>query len=427
MNPTLACPEAAGSVPNRRARAQSAMIPKPIDEISPADIDALVASDVPEGRRLDYKEVLPDLTKPAEVTELLQDVAALANAGGGDIVFGIRERRDTAGKATGHPAAVMALTVPNPDQLGLRITNILRGNIDPIVIGLQSKFISGWNNQHVAVLRIPNSPLAPHMITQGSGQKTNSRFYMRHGAGKQPMDVSEIRSAFLRSEGARTALSRFRAERIESITSPEATIPLRRGPLVVLHLVPAESLGAEASVPLDRAKILNTELRPITDAGWNTRFNFDGYACTSGDSHESPATSYMQLFRNGCIESATTQLFVQRDTSMVLGGDTLQHALIDGVRRYAQAQKSLGLSPPLYVMVTLLGAAGCFLGHESSNFWPNHVPLTRARMFLPDVALETFESEVPRALRPIFDTIWQAFGNERCRNYDAQGNWKPSR
>jgi len=61
----------------------------PIDELSEADLQALVEREVQEGPHLDFKLKLPR-TKD-EKKELARDAAALANAYGGYLIFGVRE------------------------------------------------------------------------------------------------------------------------------------------------------------------------------------------------------------------------------------------------------------------------------------------------------------------------------------------------
>src|SRR3954451_17276289 len=69
------------------------MIEKPVQGISKDDIDALVADEVREGRTLDYKEKLPG-NADKDKKEFLADVSSFANAGGGDMIFGVVEKRD---------------------------------------------------------------------------------------------------------------------------------------------------------------------------------------------------------------------------------------------------------------------------------------------------------------------------------------------
>ena len=70
---------------------------KQLDELTWDDIDGLVTGAVPEDQHIDFKEDLPDLKSgkaDRARKELARDFAALANATGGDLVFGVREGRD---------------------------------------------------------------------------------------------------------------------------------------------------------------------------------------------------------------------------------------------------------------------------------------------------------------------------------------------
>ena len=68
------------------------MIPKEFDTIGKEDIEALVANAVSEGRTIEYKEKLPGGTDD-DRREFLADASSFANAGGGDLIYGIREKR----------------------------------------------------------------------------------------------------------------------------------------------------------------------------------------------------------------------------------------------------------------------------------------------------------------------------------------------
>lgn len=67
------------------------MIAKRLSEIEKSDLDALVTNGVSEGKTLDYKLSLPGPSDD-DKKEFLADVSSFANAGGGDIVFGICTR-----------------------------------------------------------------------------------------------------------------------------------------------------------------------------------------------------------------------------------------------------------------------------------------------------------------------------------------------
>src|SRR5687767_2839466 len=95
------------------------MYAKDFDAIEKADIDQLVTNQVTERRTLDYKQSLPG-GSDGDKKEFLADVSSFANASGGYLIFGIRDRRDSEGKPTGVPEIVEGLD-GNADQEILRL------------------------------------------------------------------------------------------------------------------------------------------------------------------------------------------------------------------------------------------------------------------------------------------------------------------
>jgi hypothetical protein len=93
-----------------------------IDELSELHLQALIDNEVPEGRGIDYKLTLPGTTNDAK-KEFLADVSSFANAGGGDIVFGVDE-------SAGLPTDLQGLS-DNLDEAMLRIESSIRDGIAP--------------------------------------------------------------------------------------------------------------------------------------------------------------------------------------------------------------------------------------------------------------------------------------------------------
>jgi predicted HTH transcriptional regulator len=75
------------------------MIPKPINDISLSDLQALIGN-VREGKTIEYKSDMPGRAA-TETGPFLAGVSSLANTSGGDFVLGIKE---DAGLATAIPA-----------------------------------------------------------------------------------------------------------------------------------------------------------------------------------------------------------------------------------------------------------------------------------------------------------------------------------
>src|SRR6478735_7031660 len=155
------------------------MLDRPLEALSFADLERLVTNGVSESRSLEYKEALPG-NSDGDRKEFLADVSAFANTTGGDLVYGVVERRDAAGKATGIPEAVTGVTASNADHETRRLEQMLRDGVAPRMAGVRLQWIPGAPQGSTLVIRVPRSWAGPHMVTY----QQHSRFYARHATGK---------------------------------------------------------------------------------------------------------------------------------------------------------------------------------------------------------------------------------------------------
>src|SRR6266481_5390739 len=99
------------------------MIPKILDQITEADLKALIDAAVAERKTLDYKQQLPTMND-ASKRELLADVSSFANTAGGDLIFGMIE-------AGGLPTAISGVQIGDVDAEVLRFDAIIRDGLSP--------------------------------------------------------------------------------------------------------------------------------------------------------------------------------------------------------------------------------------------------------------------------------------------------------
>ena len=102
-------------------------LPRTLQQTTADDIEALVRDAEMEGAHLDIKRELPARDNAAK-GELVGDVTAFANAGGGDIVYGVDE--DGEGRA--------ARVVPqagNPDETTRWFQDVLLSSVEPRIPG----------------------------------------------------------------------------------------------------------------------------------------------------------------------------------------------------------------------------------------------------------------------------------------------------
>ena len=396
-----------------------------LKEFSKGDIDRIVTLEVPEGRHWEYKEALFG-DKDDDKKEFLADVTSFANAGGGTILYGIREKRDKEGKATGIPEVALGLTNVNFNSLKLRIENILATSIEPKISGIRLQEVAGFSHGPLFIISIPQSWSGPHMVTY----KSRALFYARTSAGKYPLDVYEIGAAFRASEGVPERIRLFRDERLKRISQKDTPVLLHQSKWLSLHILPVANMEMRTSIDLENVYSKSSEFCPIGVSSHNLRYNMDGVCIYTTRNGAAEEFGYTQVFRSGAIEMLYLRPLAQGSS----GGTWVQtmpieDGLIKCVSRYLAALKQLEVESPLVLMVSLVGFKGAsldVLGVESQHSCLDlsGYRIDRELINLPDIWIEDIEADMSLALRPVFDAMWQASGLPRSRNYEDDGTRK---
>lgn len=245
-----------------------------LDQITVAHLRALIDSEVREGKDIEYKEQMPGTTE-GNKHEFLADIVSFANCGGGDILYGISDKRDPQGNTTGIPDTLTGVTIANLDLERRRLGDIIRTGLEPRVSSISFYVVQLDESKAVLIIRIPRSWSSPHLVKyQGS-----SRFYSRSSAGKYQLDVNEIRSAFLQSEALTKKLQDFRLDRLSQIANNTGPIQLTGKGFIVLHLIPFQALGMSRqlnpSALLEASRRIGS-LRAISCLLSGSRYNLDG-------------------------------------------------------------------------------------------------------------------------------------------------------
>ena len=103
-----------------------------------------------------------------------------------------------------------------------------------------------------------------------------------------------------------------------------------------------------------------------------------------------------------------------------------EQEIINAVKSYLQGFKNLGINSPISVSFSLLNSMGVLL-HVGVGASLRRQPATLDRQVanFPDVLLPDSDVEASEAIKPLFDSVWNAFGYPRSMNYDDQGKWNP--
>ncbi|WP_176256714.1 AlbA family DNA-binding domain-containing protein [Derxia lacustris] len=380
-------------------------------------MEQLIAAQSQEGPHLDFKRELPAAWDDRSKVKFMADVTAFANAGGGDIIFGMDETADA------QASVIVPQTLVSADEEVRRIQDFILNLAEPRLPGTQVHAVAvtgAGTSGHAVIVRIPQSWAGPHR------SKPNLHFYVRDGLRNRQLDVPEIRGLFLRSESQAQRVRDFRVDRLGKILSGEAPHRLVPGSLLVVHLVPTQA--ALGLVQVDPVPYSDRRNLPVLGAmSGRARLNIDGalYVRNSG-----PAGThgYSQFFRNGFFES--THVLTGRNPAgkAHLGSLSYEEQLITLLGAFRAELIHLSIEPELSVMLSILGADDAQLGVEATyDFLEDHQTFfDRRALLLPDVLAQS--GVVPeQALKPVFDLVWQAAGFPGSRNYNAAGEWAPRR
>lgn len=371
-----------------------------LKDITEDDLHDLILNKVPEDKTIDYKQTL-QLEKPSDKKEVLKDISAFANTLGGHIVYGMKEEK-------GIPVELCGMEIENPDEEIQRLDNLIRYCIDPRIYGVQIRAIKLQNEKTAIIFRIPRSFNPPHMVKIDKYRL----FYGRNSSGSYPLNVDELRILFGLSDTIIRNARDFRAQRLSKIEADHPPVPLLKGPKYVLHMVPFGSFRPDISYDLsefyrDPPKLPNIRWRVS-----NGRFNFDGFVSYHGyldPSKPQPTCSYTQFFRNGIIEAIdmeydpTVEGNVRKEVNI-----NYENRLTKSINEFLKIQTNMGISPPFFLMVSLLKVKGIKIVKEVSPRYFSSlpsIPFEQDNLILPEIIFEDIESDVEKKMLPIFDIV----------------------
>lgn len=391
-------------------------LPNDLLAITQAHIEQLVADKTREGPHLDFKRDLPTAWNEAVKHEFLADTTAFANSGGGDLIFGIEED----GQA--HALEVVPQVIANVDLEIRRLQDFLLNQAEPRLPGIKVHAVQvsvAGTDGHVVLVRIPQSWAGPHRV------KTNQHFFIRDGLRKRQLDIPEIRSLFLRTENQAQRVNDFRTERLGKILSGNAPQRLVDGPILIAHLVPTQA--ALGLVQIDPVPYTNQRGLPVigTSNGM-ARLNLDGALVVRNETRQGGTQGYSQFFRNGFFESALVLARRTEEERVVLPSRSYEEYLIALLGNFRGELDRLGINYECAVMLSLFRADEVRLGVRSDRGFddPHQTLFDRKTLVLPDIVARS-DLTPEKALKPVFDLMWQAAGFSGSMNFDNAGEWTP--
>lgn len=400
------------------------MIPKELKDIKEEDLKGLIDNVVLEGKTIEYKAALPG-NAPDDKKEYLADVSSFANAGGGDIIFGI-----VADHKSGEPKALEGLQLDSIDKEITRLDSIIRDGLEPRIPAFNIRHIPLSSGKTALVIRIPKSWQSPHAV-KPRGEKGHGKFWSRSSNGKYALDVGELRTAFTLSETITERIRRFRDERIANLYANETPVLMKEGAMTVLHILPVSSFATGQKLDVDKAVALPSRPQPMHHQGYNWRYTQDGHLAYSsyGDIGRRTAYSYVHLYRNGIIEFVEMSLLKWgREHGLKIPSVDFEKEVIEAVRTSVATLRSMEVPSPLLILLTLVKVKGYSIGEGNIyNFDGGGHPIDRDVLALPELVIENYDEDTGQVLKPVFDSLWNACGHPGSRNYNDKGEWTEGR
>lgn len=369
------------------------MIGRPFDKIDRSDLDALVAGAVSERRDLDFKRDLPGNASD-DINEFLADATSLANAQGGDLIFGMNAKDGVATDLVG-------LAVQSRDKTLQRLESFLRDSVDPRLNGVRMKWISIDNSRYALIIRVPPSLAAPHRVS-----RRTSGFYGRNSAGKHPMDTQELRVAFIEAEQLPRKIRALHVAAVAGARGKDLPVVLDE-PAAVVSTVPLAFFREARDLPLSFQNLM----RPVGSIGSIDYINtLEGLLVHTPVDATGHVRSYTLTHWSGRVDAAWTigRVFsALGEEKRCVYPSLFEPNLIDAAGTAVVRLREYGIEGPWVVQATIVGARGFQL--TVNSFYASR-PGWRDVGRLGSLVIDQANEE---SLTPHLKAFWRLFGLQR--------------
>lgn len=368
------------------------------NNITKADLQALIDNQVFENKELEYKDYsfLGGKLQDKQKDKLMQEVAAFANTNGGTIVIGMQEDKNRLPtKLTG-----AGIGLGDFDEWLSSFRQMVLSRIRPHLHGIECVPVEIDNDNIAIVISVSRSYARPHSFWNGS----KDEFFMRYANGIMYMDIDDLRKEFLYTNGLQDKLREFKKDRISLILANECVGNLGNLAKLVIHIIPEWSFELGNTVELKRFAE-NRTVRPLSGSGWDHRYNADGYCIFASDNSTGLIKTYLQFFRSGIIEATEIRCISGYHDKVVYDWGKLQQGFMPIIADYGELLDELKIPKPWHISATLLNAKG----YVADTGWGTSLPIERDIVnSLEGICSE--EIPLQTAVEQVFQSISNAFG-----------------
>lgn len=217
-------------------------------------LSSLVSKGVREQADLDFKQKLYHPKNEKDKKELVKDVCAMANSGGGWIICGIAEKDSAAAEIVGVDVGVTTET---------DVHQMLENRIDPpIAIDIRA-YQNATRSKTLVAIRVPDSADKPHLMRIVDSKDTRAfQVPKRKGPSTVWLDERALRSFYRENFNLANRSEEQTDKRLEELSAKAADeFP---GLALVLLLTPQEPLVGKLDKDYLRELLKNIELNKFS-------------------------------------------------------------------------------------------------------------------------------------------------------------------
>lgn len=190
--------------------------------------------DYRESQYIEYKTAFSFIDEenkrlPQGIVEFRNDICSFANADGGYIIYGIREKQGIADE-------IIGIDINNPDLFELDLHNKLV-SILPKVPPFSIKPVPLENGRYLVVIQIQHDYYAPYVHIEN---EKNYKIYKRDGNRKTLVGYMELKNMFVQSRVLEDEVLDFREKRIRYYRTLDEK---KYGQFMLLHIIPESFLS----------------------------------------------------------------------------------------------------------------------------------------------------------------------------------------
>lgn len=370
--------------------------------ITKQQLQDLIDNRIFENKELEYKDYsfTDGKISDKQKDKFMKEIAAFANTNGGTIIIGMQEDENRLPiKLSG-----AGLSIKEFDIWLSSFRQLVLSRIRPHLHGIECIPIELGESNIAIVIYVPKSYARPHSFWDGN----KDEFFMRYANGITYMDIDDLRKEFLYGNSIQDKIRQFRRDRISMIASSECIGNLGNRAKIVFHIIPEWSFELGNRVNLMELKN-NTSFRPISGSSWGYRYNADGYYIYRDDNETKLIKEYTQIFHNGIIEAAEIRLMSTHGEKQVYEWSQMQSACIEALIKYGDIMERLHIPKPWHILAAIISAKGYVANYGWGEL---SLPIERDLVYSLD-GVCTEDIQMKTALKPVFDSLSNAFGFEK--------------